>query len=157
MAGTWPLSLPPSLRRKCPLFSKLKCILMPTAFVTAHLRGVRHGVPCVPPPPRTISIRAPVQVCRITQKRQFKNQPAPDITLNFDLHWATIKGVCAFQTIKDRLQLGEKERNYDGSPLSLFSLGFLSTPHSSSFWFWPHIALLILKAYKNPDQQNVGR
>lgn len=44
-------------------------------------------------------------------KEAIQKLPAPDLTLNFDLHWATLKGVCASQTIKDRLQLGEKKRN----------------------------------------------
>lgn len=39
---------------------------------------------CPPsPPPRTVSVPAPVQMRGIAQKRQFQSQPAPDITLNF--------------------------------------------------------------------------
>lgn len=96
-------------------------------------------------------------MCSITQKRQFKNQPAPDITFNFDPHWVTIKRAGASQTIKGRLRLGEKTRNWSGSLLPFFSLCFLSTPRSSSFWFWPDFLLWDLKANKNPNQQNLGR
>lgn len=73
-----------------------------------------------------------VQVCRIIQKRQEQNQPTPAIICNFGPGWATLKGECAFEIIKNRLLLGEK-KGTQMVPLSLLCLPLL--PLNNTFFF----------------------